>query len=131
MTANALPQSSADAERRAHEWAQAWNARDLATILAHFRDDVVFRTPIAAQMLGTPTLHGKAALQAYWEEALRRIGHLHFAAERAIWDPAQRELAVLYVAELDDRRTRAIERLRLDEHGQVAEADALYGAPVP
>jgi len=126
-----LPLSPADADRRAHQWADSWNARDVESILAHFRDDVVFRSPIAVQMLGTPALQGKDALRAYWEEALRRIGHLHFRVERALWDPAQRELAVLYVAELDERRTRAIERLSLDADGKVAEADALYGAPVP
>ena len=131
MTHTALPRSSGDADRRARDCAEAWNARDVETVLAHFRDDVVFRTPVADQMLGTPVLHGKAALRAYWEEALRRIAHLHFRVDRALWDPAQRELAVLYEAELDGRRTRAMERLRLDEDGRVEEADALYGAPIP
>ena len=118
------------AARRGRAWASAWNARDLDAVLAHFRDDVTFHSPFAATMLGTPVLRGKEELRRYWEQALERIEHLRFSVERVLWDPAARELAILYVAELDQRRTRACERLRLDEHGQAVEGEALYGAPV-
>jgi ketosteroid isomerase-like protein len=35
----------------AHEWIGAWNSRDLERILAHYADDVVFRSPMAAKVL--------------------------------------------------------------------------------
>lgn len=47
-------------------WLEAWNAHDLETLLAHFDEEVVFTSPVAAQ------------LRAYWTEALRQIPDLRF-----------------------------------------------------
>ncbi|MFZ3554411.1 nuclear transport factor 2 family protein [Streptomyces sp. BH055] len=60
-------------------WVTAWNAHDLDALLAHFADDVTFRSPVAAQLLGGDgVMRGKKALRAYWEEGLRRIPDLRF-----------------------------------------------------
>lgn len=60
-------------------WVTAWNAHDLDSLLAHFADDVTFRSPVAAQLLGGDgVMRGKEALRAYWEEGLRRIPDLRF-----------------------------------------------------
>jgi hypothetical protein len=69
-----------DAEAFARSWIDAWNAHDLDAVLAHFDDDVTFSSPLIATLVGEPssTVHGKAALRAYWEEGLRRIPDLHF-----------------------------------------------------
>ena len=64
----------------ATSWVEAWNVHDLDAILAHFSDDVVFTSPVAAQMLPETggVLRGKAALRAYWGAGLPRIPDLHF-----------------------------------------------------
>ncbi|WP_020664067.1 YybH family protein [Amycolatopsis benzoatilytica] len=63
----------------ADHWARAWNARDLDTLMTHFAEDVVFRSPVAIQVLGGDgIIRGKAALRAYWAEGLRRIPDLRF-----------------------------------------------------
>lgn len=61
-------------------WLQAWNAHDLDALLAHFADDVVFTSPVAAQVVPSSggVLRGKAALREYWSEGLRRIPDLRF-----------------------------------------------------
>ncbi|MYT73557.1 MULTISPECIES: nuclear transport factor 2 family protein [unclassified Streptomyces] len=60
-------------------WVTAWNAHDLDALLAHFAEDVTFRSPVAAQLLGGDgVMRGKGALRAYWEEGLRRIPDLRF-----------------------------------------------------
>ncbi|MCX4832105.1 nuclear transport factor 2 family protein [Streptomyces sp. NBC_00006] len=60
-------------------WVTAWNAHDLDALLAHFADDVTFRSPVAAQLLGGDgVMRGKDALRAYWTEGLRRIPDLRF-----------------------------------------------------
>ena len=41
----------------AREWVQAWNRRDLESLLACFAEDVEFRSPLAAKLLGEPS-HG-------------------------------------------------------------------------
>lgn len=62
----------------AREWIAAWNGRDLEAILAHYADDIVFASPKAATITGSPVVNGKEALRAYWREALDRAPDLHF-----------------------------------------------------
>lgn len=67
------------ARRFVDSWVTAWNAHDLDALLAHFADDVTFRSPVAAQLLGGDgVMRGKDALRAYWTEGLRRIPDLKF-----------------------------------------------------
>jgi hypothetical protein len=127
---NTLPQTHADADARGAAWANAWNTRDIDAVLAHFDENVTFRSSIAADLMGHGTINGKSELRAYWVKALAGISSLHFTVERVLWDAELRELAVMYVAGLGDKRRHACERMRLDERGVVVEADALYGAPV-
>ena len=69
-----------DVQDFARSWIDAWNAHDLDAVLSHFSDDVTFSSPLIATLMGEPssTVHGTAALRAYWEEGLRRIPDLHF-----------------------------------------------------
>ena len=71
------------ARRFAEDWLDAWNAHDLDAILGHFRDDVVFSSPMAARLRegSDGVVCGKAALRDYWAEGLRRIPDLHFEIE--------------------------------------------------
>lgn len=70
----------AEAVGFAQRWAGAWNAHDLELILSHFTDDVVFTSPVAAQLLPATggVLRGKEALRAYWRVGLERIPDLRF-----------------------------------------------------
>ena len=65
---------------RSARWAQAWNAHDLEQVLSHFAEDVVFASPVAAQLIdgSDGVLRGKAALRDYWAYGLRAIPDLHF-----------------------------------------------------
>ena len=64
----------------ADEWVKAWNSHDLDRVLSHFADNVVFTSPVTAQLIDDSdgVIRGKAALRAYWAEGLRRIPDLHF-----------------------------------------------------
>lgn len=68
------------AQQFATTWARDWNAHDLDRIMSHFAEDVVFRSPVAAQLLDAcdGTVRGRDALRAYFAEGLRRIPDLHF-----------------------------------------------------
>jgi hypothetical protein len=70
----------AEAQLFVDHWVEAWNAQDLEAILSHFAEDVVFTSPVAAQLIdgSDGVIRGKAALRAYWIEGLRRIPDLHF-----------------------------------------------------
>lgn len=64
----------------AAEWAAAWNRRDVEAVLAHFHDDVVFTSPVAAEIVtgSAGVVRGKAALREYWYAALAAVPDLHF-----------------------------------------------------
>jgi hypothetical protein len=61
------------------QWVECWNAHDLDALLTHFSAEVVFTSPVAAQLLGGDgVIRGKEALRSYWTEGLRRVPDLHF-----------------------------------------------------
>jgi len=67
------------AQSFADEWVAGWNSHDLDRILRHYADDVVFRSPLAARLLGGDgVVRGIEALRAYWAEGLRRNPELRF-----------------------------------------------------
>lgn len=72
--------SEAQAEAFAMKWISAWNAHDIAEILAHYEDDFEMSSPMIIQVMDEPsgTLRGKAAIGAYWKIALERNPQLHF-----------------------------------------------------
>ncbi len=80
-----LPCESMDIDATAfsQHWVQAWNNHDVDAVLAHFHDDVVFTSPVAAQLYPETAgvIRGKAALRHYWSGALQRMPDLHFVVE--------------------------------------------------
>ncbi|HEY7630578.1 MAG TPA: nuclear transport factor 2 family protein [Thermoleophilaceae bacterium] len=72
-----------EAANFAQRWQAAWNAHDLDALLAHFSDDVIFRSPVAAQLLPDcdGVIRGKEALREYWSKALELLPQLHFEVE--------------------------------------------------
>lgn len=69
-----------DPERFADDWVRAWNAHDVEAVLAHFTDDVLFTSPVAARVLPQTggVVRGKNALRQYWVAALATQPDLHF-----------------------------------------------------
>lgn len=116
-----------EAMEYARGWIEDWNRRDVEAVLAHFADDVVFSSPTALETVGAPTVRGKAALRAYWGAALRSIQALQFTLVRVAWDADTGELAMLYDRRVNDRRSRAVEVLKLDPAGRVIRGEVFYG----
>ena len=112
-----------DADAFARAWIAAWNARDLDSILAHCADGVVFSSPKAREITGSPTVVGKKALLAYWRAALDRAPALHFEFER-VWAGAD----CLTIAYLRNATLRVAETLEFENglvvRGCVAHARA-------
>lgn len=72
-----------DAVAFSERWVQNWNAHDVEAVLADFHDDVVFTSPVAAELFPETrgVVRGKAALRRYWTGALARIPDLRFAVD--------------------------------------------------
>ena len=70
----------ADPAAFARRWNDAWNAHDVAAVLALFHDDVVFTSPLAARLVPESggVIRGKQALHDYWSAALAERPGLRF-----------------------------------------------------
>jgi ketosteroid isomerase-like protein len=117
----------AEQQRFAAQWADAWNRRDVEAVLKHFHDDVVFTSPTALAVVGSPVVRGKSALRDYWNAALAPVASLRFTLDRIVWDGAERELAIIYTQVVDGRSKRVSENLRFDESGLVSSAEVFHG----
>jgi len=69
-----------DTDSFVKRWAEAWNAHDISAVLAHFAEDIIFTSPIAARIdpATSGVVRGKQALLAYWTSALEQNPGLHF-----------------------------------------------------
>lgn len=114
----------------ASQWIANWNARNIAAVLSHFRDDCVFESPIARTIVGTARLAGKRALEEYWVAASARIASLHFTLDDWSWDPVRRILTVFYTSRVDGRTTSCAEQMSFDADGRQQLGRAYYGAVV-
>jgi ketosteroid isomerase-like protein len=108
------------------EWIDAWNRHDLEAILAHYDEDVVFRSPFVARLAGEPSgaLRGKAPLRAYFAEALRKYPDLRFTDLRVHAGVSSVALTYRSVSNL-----HAAEVMTLDAAGRVVAVDAHYAKP--
>ena len=72
--------SAPDPATFVEDWLAAWNRHDVEAVLAHFHDDVVFTSPVAARLVPDSggVVRGKAALREYWTAALTALQDLRF-----------------------------------------------------
>lgn len=109
----------------AHEWIEAWNNHDMAAVMNHYADDIVFSSPFIVQIDNDPTgtVRGKAALSAYFEKALQRYPTLHFELYKSL---ASVNSIVLYYQSVND--LTAAECMVLNKEGKVNMVLAHYAA---
>ena len=116
------------AMRWAEFWVTCWNEHDLEKVLSLYRDDVRFESPLAGAVIGTSLVEGKDALRQYWSQGRYGIRSMRLNLERALWDPYSRELAIVYVAELEGTRLRGCDLITLDAAGRVVRGEACFGS---
>ncbi len=118
-----------DAVEFAVGWIEAWNRRDIERVLATFDDDIEFASPTALVTVGVATVHGKQELRSYWQAALARVTSLRFTLDRALWDPETRELAILYVSDVNGAQKWVSENFRFGPNGKVSAVQVFHGVP--
>jgi ketosteroid isomerase-like protein len=114
-----------DAQSFADQWISDWNRKDVEAVLSHFSDGVVFTSSRAKAILGSPRVEGKSRLRNYWTTAISRIQTIQFTLNYVI--NSGDRLAIVYIAEIDGKRLRAVEFLVFDDDGLVREGEAMYG----
>lgn len=110
------------ADHFAAEWVAAWNAHDLDRILSHYHPDFEMASPYIAQIAGEPSgvLKGKAAVGAYWSQALARMPALRFELQQTL--VGAHSLTLVY----QGVRGPAAEVFFFDAQGAVVRAAAHY-----
>lgn len=111
------------AEHFAADWIKVWNAHDLDAILSHYADDIVFRSPRIAVVMGEQIdfVAGKPALARYWGKALSIAKDLHFTFDRLYVGSDS-----LTIAYRNQRGQNAAETFVFDAAGLVKESIATY-----
>jgi ketosteroid isomerase-like protein len=114
-----------DAQSFADQWISDWNRKDVEAVLSHFSEGVVFTSSRAKALLGSSRVEGKSRLRNYWTTAISRIQTIQFTLNYVI--NSGDRMAIVYIAEIDGKRLRAVEFLAFGDDGLVREGEAMYG----
>ena len=117
--------SREQAEELAYGWIDAFNRRDLDAVMAHYADDVQFSSPAVIEVAREPsgTIHGKAALRAYFEKGVAAYPELGFELVHVL--TGIESVTVVYRS-LHRERIGA-EVMVLDADGRIASVMVHYG----
>ena len=114
------------------EWVAAWNCSDVEAILAHYADDVVFVSPLAATATGSAEVHGKDKLRALLDHSpSSSCFAASVRAQSFVWDDENCVLLILYVATETSGNLRKCELLRFGPDGLIHRGEAFVGAATP
>jgi hypothetical protein len=111
------------ARELAEHWVKAWNSHDLDRIMAHYADDVVLISPVAAKILGDPSgrVSGKTAVRAYFARGLDVYPNLRFELVDLMWGL---ESVVLYY--VNQKGSKTGEYMEINPTGKVSKVVANY-----
>lgn len=114
-----------EARSLASHWIKAWNSHDLDEIMAHYGEDVVLISPVAAKILNDPsvTVNGKDALRGYFKRGLEAYPNLKFDLIDVMWGLSS---VVLYY--VNQRGTKTGEFMEIDSKGKVIRVVANYNS---
>ena len=110
-----------DFDAFAIEWEAAWNSHSLDRILAHYSNDIVFRSHKAMRLVGTGELHGRDALRDYWARALKAQPNLSFVVVDVLHG-----YGMMVITYRNHNDVLAAETLRFGPDGLVVEASACH-----
>jgi ketosteroid isomerase-like protein len=114
-----------DIKAFADRWISDWNRKDVEAVLSHFSEDVIFTSPRAKAILGSPKVEGKSRLREYWTKAIAQIQTLRFTLDYVIGD--EDRMGIVYIAEINGRRMRSVEFLAFGSDGLIREGEAMHG----
>ena len=114
-----------DAQAFADRWISDWNSKDVEAVVGRFSENVVFTSPRAKAIVGSARIEGKSRRREYWTKAIHRIQAIRFTLDYAISDGDR--MSIVYIAEIDGKRLRAVEFFVFGEDGLVREGEAMHG----
>jgi hypothetical protein len=114
------------AEKITADWISAWNRHDLAAILEHYADTIVFTSPFVVKLMGdaSGTFRGKEALRVYFTKGLAAYPDLKFKPLAVL---AGVNSLVVYYESVGGRLSA--EFMELDNQGKITRVQAHYQDP--
>jgi hypothetical protein len=112
----------------AQDWVSSWNAHDLDRIMAHYAEQLDFRSPLVQQLGAAPTgvIRSKAVLRTYFAAGLARYPDLYFELGQVL--PGVDSVVLCYRSV---NACPAAEYMELDAHGRVLRVRAHYADAAP
>lgn len=110
-----------NASEFANTWEEGCNSHDLNRIMSHYRDDIVFRSQKAVDLVGKGEIKGKTELRSYWAAALERQPDLKFTVQDVFIGHQ-----MIVISYLNHRGVLATETLYFDDAGLVFQAAACH-----
>ncbi|MDQ6723773.1 MAG: nuclear transport factor 2 family protein [Thermoproteota archaeon] len=112
-------------------WIDAWNNKDLETVLSMFTDDIQFLSPKIRTILpelNSEKIDNKKDLKRYWSTALDKLNSLHFTSKE--YFIKDNTCILEYIATFNGKtKFLAIEKSEFNDK-LICNASAFYGPQI-
>ena len=124
--------SDSFAKEHIERWINAWNNKDLETVLSMFTEDIEFSSPkikLITPQFNSEKVDNKQNLKHYWSTALQKLTSLHFTPKDYF---IKGNICVLeYIATFDGKsKFLSIEKSELNDDNKIYKASAFYGTQI-
>jgi len=124
--------SDSFAKEHIERWINAWNNKDLETVLSMFTEDIEFSSPkikLITPQFNSEKVDNKQNLKHYWSTALQKLISLHFTPKDYF---IKGNICVLeYIATFDGKsKFLSIEKSEFNDDNKIYKASAFYGPQI-
>jgi ketosteroid isomerase-like protein len=124
--------SDSFAKEHIERWINAWNNKDLETVLSMFTEDIEFSSPkikLITPQFNSEKVDNKQNLKHYWSTALQKLTSLHFTPKDYF---IKGNICVLeYIATFDGKsKFLSIEKSEFKDDNKIYKANAFYGPQI-
>ena len=113
-------------------WINAWNNKDLETVLSMFTEDIEFSSPkikLIVPEFNSEKVNNKQDLKHYWSTALHKLTSLYFTPKEYF---IKGNICLLeYIATFDGKnKFLSIEKFEFNDDHKIYKASAFYGPQI-
>jgi ketosteroid isomerase-like protein len=124
--------SDSFAKEHIERWINAWNNKDLETVLSMFTEDIESSSPkikLITPQFNSEKVDNKQNLKHYWSTALQKLTSLHFTPKDYF---IKGNICVLeYIATFDGKsKFLSIEKSEFNDDNKIYKASAFYGPQI-
>jgi hypothetical protein len=124
--------SDSFAKEHIQRWINAWNTKDLETVLSMFTEDIEFSSPkikVITPEFNSEKVNNKRDLKHYWSTALQKLTSLHFTPKEFFING--NACVLEYIATFDGKsKFLSIEISEFNDDSKIYKASAFYGSQI-